>query len=264
MKKKLILAVAILMSITALFAACVKDTDHTQHIDENKDGVCDVCKEPMKTPDNQDDNNKDDDKDNGNGDNDNDDNKPAETPAEPKEYVFEAEWSPVIEDLSGFDYSGTLVGLNMITKDNYKKGASNGYYMAGLYNEGLQLEYTIVSDKKVEDATLVVRLSSEYIDITIGPSIYAIAVNGTDIAYRNITLDNVPQTGRVRLRDFEDFTLTTKLTLEEGENIITFTTNNTTPMVGTMYATAPLIDCFKITTTANLTWEPCKSNTNQE
>lgn len=185
-------------------------------------------------------------------------------PAGSTEYVFEAEWSPVIENLSGYEYSGPLVGLNMIMEDGFDKGASNGYYVTGLYGEGLQLEYTIVSDADVDDATFVVRFSAEYIDIVLTPSNYSIAVNGSNIVYSNITLDNVPSTGRVRLRDFEDFTLTTNLKLKKGENKITFTTTNTTPMVGTMYATAPLVDCFKITTSAQLSWEPAKSNTNQD
>lgn len=184
-------------------------------------------------------------------------------PAGMTEYVFESEWSEDIEFLSGFDYSGTISGLDMIQKDYYEKGASNGYYVTGLYGEGLTLSYKITSDKKVEDAVFAVRLSAEYMDISLTSSSYRISVNDNDIAYKTIVLDGVPVSDRANLLDFEDFVLTTSLTLEEGENVVTFTTSNSTPMTGTMYATAPLLDCFKITTSAKLSWDPCMSNTGQ-
>ena len=178
-----------------------------------------------------------------------------------KEYVFEAEWSDCIEELAGFDYSGTISGLDMIQKDYYDKQASNGFYVTGLYGEGLALRYVIRSDRHVEDAILSVRLSAEYMDIVISPSNYTISINGNSLSYRPIKLVNVPVSERSNMLEFQDFTLTSKLTLEEGENEIIFETTNNTPMMGTMYATAPLVDCFKITTSAELSWEPWKENT---
>ena len=179
------------------------------------------------------------------------------------EYLFEAEWSPDIEFLAGFDYSGTISGLDMIQKDYFEKGASNDYYVTGLYGEGLSLSYTIESDKAVDDAKLVLRLSAEYMDITLTSSTYTVAVNGTPVDYRNIKLTDVPVSDRANLLDFADFVLTETLSLKEGENVITLTTTNSNPMMGTMYATAPLVDCFKITTSAKLTWDPCMTNTGQ-
>lgn len=192
----------------------------------------------------------------------------SDTPENPvpegmTEYVFEAEWSPDIEFMSGFDYSGTISGLDMIQRDYYEKGASNGYYVTGLYGEGLSLAYTITSDKAVDDATFAIRISAEYMDISLTSSSYQIAVNGNDIAYRTIKLDNVPVSDRANMLEFEDFVLTQTLSLKEGENTVTFTTSNSTPMMGTMYATAPLVDCFKIKTSAKLTWDPCMTNTGQ-
>lgn len=183
--------------------------------------------------------------------------------AEGTEYTFEAEWSDSIEGLAGFDYSGTISGLDMIQKDYYEKNASNGYYVTGLYGEGLALEYVVNSDSHVEDALFAVRLSAEYMDIALSPSNYTISVNGNEISYNEIRLTDVPVSDRANMLEFEDYVLTANLVLEEGENVISFTTSNSTPMVGTMYATAPLVDCFKITTTAELTWNPCMNNTGQ-
>ena len=176
-------------------------------------------------------------------------------------YVFEAEYNPDIETMTGAAFSGTYTGLDMIQNDT-KNGdyqASNGYYVTGLCTPGQLLTFTINSDKDVSNCTFIMRISSEAYNITLKPNFYDIYVNNETINYKEISLSDVPgyQQG---FKAFEDYTLTTKLKLKKGENTIAFYTNNSTKLGGTFSATAPMLDCFKIKTDATLTWEPSTEN----
>jgi hypothetical protein len=175
------------------------------------------------------------------------------------EYIFEAEYCPGIEDLEGKGYSGTATGTSMILQDsNGTLGASNGYYVSFLYVPGISLDFTINSSTAVNDATFTFRITAEFMDITVSPSNYTVSVNGVSLNYDDIAID----TGTLSADTvpFEDHILTTELSLKEGANTVKLLTSNDTPMVGTMSATAPMVDCFKITTTATLTWDPMTSN----
>ena len=59
---------------------------------------------------------------------------------------------------------------------------------------------------------------------------------------------------------FEDYTIAVNLSLKEGENVVRMMTANSHGMGGTMAGTAPVIDCIKITTSANLSWNPVTGN----
>lgn len=177
----------------------------------------------------------------------------------PTEYVFEAEYCPDIEDLEGNGYSGTATGTSMILNDrNGTLGASNGYYVSFLYVPGIELTFNITSSAAVNDATFTFRITAEFMDITLTSSIYTVAVNDTSIGYDDIAIDT--GTSSSTTVPFEDHVLTTNLSLKKGANTVSLKTTNSTKMVGTMNATAPMIDCFKITTTSTLTWEPMTSN----
>jgi uncharacterized repeat protein (TIGR02543 family) len=174
-------------------------------------------------------------------------------------YTFEAEYCPDIVDLYGPGYSGTATGTDMISHDDGGKfGASNGYYVTYLYASGITLSFTINSDKDVSDASFTFRIAAEYKDITISPTNYTVEVNGSGLAYDDIVFTNVPSNGMVA---FSDHLLTTSLALKKGVNKISLITSNSDPMVGTMSATAPVVDCFKIGTSAVLTWTPDTENT---
>jgi len=178
------------------------------------------------------------------------------------EYVFEAEYSPDIENLEGQGYSGTAVGTNMIVKDwNNDYGTSNDNYLTYLYRQGITVTFTINSDKAVTDAILTWRVSCEYKDVTLSPSMYLVNLNGTGISYSNInlTIDSSATTSS-KMAPFSDHVLTSSMSLKQGENVFSFVTMNSTAMMGTMYATAPIFDCFKIKTDAVLTWNPCTDN----
>lgn len=179
-------------------------------------------------------------------------------------YVFEAEhvYLNDIENGSGFSGSG-VHGTNLIVADKTGQGkASNGYYVSYLYNEGITLEFEIESDRAVKNAKLVLRLSVEVMDIVINGNNYAVCVNGDYYNYDDIELkDPAEDIFNGGVKEFQDFVITDLLELKAGKNTIQLITDNSDPMQGTMYATAPMVDCIKIETDAILSWEPLTSNT---
>lgn len=176
------------------------------------------------------------------------------------QFIFEAEYIPTIEDMSGAGYSGTATGLEMIKSDDGKAKASNGYYVTYLYADTITLTYDIVSDRDINDAKLILRLSAEVMDISFTYSEYNVKVNGSLIAYPEISITDVPKQGSGEIKEFADFTITKNMSLKKGSNKIELVTNNNKAMFGTMSATAPMVDCMKITTTASLSWEPKLDN----
>lgn len=177
-----------------------------------------------------------------------------------RQYVFEAEYIPSIEDMSGAGYSGTATGLEMIKSDDGKAKASNSHYVTYLYANNITLTYDIESEEDVKDAKLVLRLSAEVMDISFTYSEYNVKVNGSLIAYPEISITGVPKQGSGLIKEFADFTITKNLNLKKGSNKIELVTNNNKAMFGTMSATAPMVDCMKITTDAALSWEPKLDN----
>jgi hypothetical protein len=185
--------------------------------------------------------------------------KPSSQVGGATEYVFEAEYCPGIEDLEGKGYSGTATGTSMILQDSKGTlGASNRYYVSFLYVAGISLDFTINSSAAVSNATFVFRITAEFMNIVLSPSNYTVSVNGASLNYDDITLNT--GTHSADTAPFSDHVLTTELSLKSGANTVKLMTSNNTPMIGTMSATAPMIDCFKITTTATLTWTPKTSN----
>jgi len=177
-------------------------------------------------------------------------------PLEYNTYVFEAEYT-YLDELIGYGYSGGTIGTGLIVIDTVSAGASNGYYVSYLYGYGLTLTFEIYSDRAVSDAVLTLRLSAEVMDILITAETYEVVVNDVGIWYQDIGFNNVPTMPEIL--PFNDFIIG-NITLVEGLNVIELITSNTDAMQGTMYATAPIVDCIKIYTYAELTWNPYTDN----
>ena len=196
-------------------------------------------------------------------------------------YIFEAEHVSFFDEdgtpLQGVGASGETSGTDMIeTPPQGAEGvnASNDRYVTYLYAEGLALVFNIVSDREVEDATLVFRISCENkgfaLDWTTNEgktsegldySKYSIILNDDEIEYETIIISDAAgheDTGGKR--PFSDVVIATHMSLKKGDNKLTFLTANSHGMGGTMAATAPVIDCIKITTSANLDWTPLLEN----
>lgn len=176
-----------------------------------------------------------------------------------QEYVFEAE-DVNLNGKTGPGLSGTASGVGMI-QTTTEHNASNNMFIGYQYEIGCSITFAFISDKAVTDATIVLRLSAEYRDITLDTQSYQISLNGQNLEY-NIAFTNVPTPGSAEVDvsklyalPFEDYVIAENVTLKEGANSIILTTNNDNGLSGTtMTAAAPLIDCLKIKTTAVLDW----------
>ena len=164
-------------------------------------------------------------------------------------YTFEAEYTD-LSGLEGMGYSGNASGTKMI-EDGESRNASNGKYVGWLYNEGLTLTFNVTSDAAVDDAKLALRLSAEYYDITLTDSNYTVAVNGNKVAYSDISFTG---TDTAEL-PFADYVLDSEVSLNEGSNVITLTVTNNEKKTGTLYATAPMVDCLYIYSDSDVEWD---------
>lgn len=170
------------------------------------------------------------------------------------EYVFEAE-DIDLTGKRGNGYSGEQEGTGLIQTEaeNSPTQASNNRFVGYTYTPDLTLDFHIVSDTATADATIVARLSGEFADFTLTPSMFTISLNGEPINYGKIEITGVPNGG---VRAFEDYVIVTNAKLQEGENHLSFVVNNNVNWIGggTVAATAPLVDNVKITTSAVLWW----------
>lgn len=174
-------------------------------------------------------------------------------------YVFEAE-DVVLDGKYGVGLSGTAGGAMMIQAGT-ELGASNNLFVGYQYDYGCSISFAIVSDATVSDAKITLRLSAEYRDISIDTQSYLIELNGEPLTY-DIEFKDVPSPdgqpidiNTIYALPFRDYVIAEDVTLREGVNVITLTTNNYDALAGTtMLAAAPLIDCLKIKTSATLEW----------
>lgn len=144
----------------------------------------------------------------------------------------------------GYGRSGEAPGTGMIADRN---DASGGKYIRGLYYYGANLEFVFTSDAAVDDATLVARLSAEFKDYALTSSDLVFEVNGQAVPYT--TTINLTEDG-----PFTDFTISTAVSLKEGENVIRLVVENDEKQFpdGTVYAAAPIVDCLYVYTTSEL------------
>lgn len=154
----------------------------------------------------------------------------------------------------GYNFSGSANGTNLIKSSDQ---ASGGSYVTGLFYRSAYLQFEVTSDRAVSGATLKLVLSCEYADITLTSKTYRISVNGTNLTFDDISLgsggavstDPGPRGG------FKEVYINA-IDLNEGENIITLTVNNSeTPAgeAGTVDAASPCVDCIRIYSDAELT-----------
>ena len=186
-------------------------------------------------------------------------------------YTFEAELTD-LTDKQGYGYSLGVNDEELIKTDTEfrNQGASFGYSVGYLYDTGLSVDYIIYSDRAVDNVTFVARLSSEYRDIYIAPSrttvggityqSFAFNVNGVGLEYSPIALTGAMGQITANQRPFDDWTISTKVSLKEGRNDINLVVTNSDMFESTIYAAAPMIDCIYLTSESELTWEPKWSN----
>lgn len=158
-------------------------------------------------------------------------------------------------------FSGATSGTAMIVPDLYDRGASNGYYVMGLYSKtdatyDTTLEFNIVASEDMENAKIYLRLSAAYADMTINGSSYQVVVNGTEYNYSDISFA-IPEgeDAYSAYVDFEDYLISSTVKLQAGDNVIQLVVNNADSLGGTTRATAPCVDALRISTAkGTLAW----------
>lgn len=161
-------------------------------------------------------------------------------------YTFEAEHTDMTGK-TGPGFSGTASEGDMII-DNAT--ASGGKAISYLYKKGLTLDFYIASDVAVDDATITLSLAAEMDNISFTAEEFQIVVNGTVLDYSAMSLVNDST--------FQDAITITGVSLNEGANSIVLAVNNSKRPMGdasTYAATAPMVDCIKIETSAVLIWD---------
>lgn len=184
-----------------------------------------------------------------------------------KQYTFEAEYCAEIRTMKGAGFSGATSGLNMIEKDTENKGASNGFYVTYLYQKDLGLQFIIDSEEDVSGARMLLRLSTQYMNLALTSELFEVRVTyedgtSTTFSYPTIEIDSIGEGSSSKKADFKDYLITESLSLKKGQNTISLTVINSGITMGTMTAYAPIIDCLKITTDGNLTWTENCDETN--
>lgn len=190
-----------------------------------------------------------------------------------KGYTFEAEYT-FLDGKPGQGSSDNCMGVDLIQtpKDvlgnGHLMGMSNDAYVGKLYYNGAFLEFDIHSDREVEDAALVLRLTPDLFDMRFTDETWQILVNDERLPYGRLSLSgSIAQTdfdaegnainGDMNKRPFENYVMTTALHLKEGDNQIRLVTNNKEDHGGTFNAETPLIDCMYIYADAALSWTNC-------
>lgn len=176
------------------------------------------------------------------------------------EYAFEAEYTDV-SGITGRGYSGEFSGTDIILRDqDGSLGASNDFYVSYLYSGGIELTFEIYAEEAVENAVLEIALAAEYADVILSQSNYTVEVNGNALSYGQIELLGAEQSATKNI-PFKRYNFAMGLTLRQGNNVIKLITDNNDPMtnssgspIGTMYATAPMVDCLYIYSDVAVTW----------
>lgn len=173
-----------------------------------------------------------------------------------KEFVFEAE-NVDLSGKTGPGYSSTASEEGMIvTKEGV--GANDNKYLSYIfYDNGNFIDFELDSAEAATDVKLVARLSLEGNTYTFNPSNFKIFVNDVEVNYPSITINVTSEPGSISANtaQFQDYVLSTTISLKKGRNVIRFQTNNTDSPGGAMKAQGPLLDCIKVTSTEAVDWD---------
>jgi len=175
-------------------------------------------------------------------------------------YTFEAE-DVSFTGKSSPVFSGATSGTAMVVPDLYGKNASNGYYVMGLYSitdatYDTTLEFNIVASEDIENAKLYLRLSAAYANMVINGDAYQVVVNDNVYNYSDIKFE-IPEgvDAYSAYVDFQDYLISSMVSLKQGDNVIKLVVNNSNSLGGTTRATAPCVDAVRISTSkGTLSW----------
>lgn len=187
---------------------------------------------------------------------------PGEKPDKPSgggisTYTIEAEYVD-LENVTGSGLSSDQSGVEMIYGDGTDAqkalGWSGGYYVGYTYTAECEIEFIFNSDKETT-GTVVIRLGSEIGDIMLTPSALALTLNGSALNYGSLSVQNSPSMAEMK---FKDYTVGVNAKILKGENKLVFSVKSN-KLRGSQTG-GPTVDCVKITTDANITYDAKTGN----
>lgn len=174
-----------------------------------------------------------------------------------KDGILEAEYTNM-DGYIGAGWSGGTQGTGMLQESPL---ASNGWYIG--WTHIAQVYSFTFNASEASTAKLSIRLGSELGAVTLDQSIFVIKVNGVEVNYGSLTLpaSDTSSGATAAVGAFQLYELGKNVALVEGENVITVEVkDNKLLMQGTGRTGGPSIDCFKIESTATLTYQPYSFN----
>ena len=158
----------------------------------------------------------------------------------------------------GYGFSSNLAGIGLIGSDT---AASGGKAVRGLYYEGAYLDFEFTSDRAETGVSLSIRVAAEFREITLTQDTFQITVNGgSPVSYRSgaITIDGSEYAdghwdGAGSAHEYTEVVIN-NIDIQQGENVIRLYVNNSQGIegAGTVQAMAPIIDCIKLRSSAEL------------
>ena len=170
-----------------------------------------------------------------------------------KEYVLEAEYTPVANKIGGAQ-SGSASGYDLIMQSS-AEGVSNGYFIHNIHMTDCTLEFTFTAERAGTGA-LYVRMISQWGNTTFTPDNFGIVLNGKEISYASMLVKG----SAYDAPEFVDKVVTQTAEIKQGENKLELIVRENTLNSYTHSTGAPAIDCVKIVTDTGISWNPLTEN----
>ena len=135
-----------------------------------------------------------------------------------------------------------------------------GGFVHFMYINGDRLTWEIESDAAAENVTLFMRLSGEYglgneyddkVSFKFTDEMFKVKVNDVALEYGEVTIANVEAKTFI---NFQDYMVSASVNLKAGKNTIQMLVDNNVSLDGTISSTAPCVDCIKLYSSSNITW----------
>ena len=147
-------------------------------------------------------------------------------------------------------------------KERKHKDTNHGAFIHYMYVENDTLTWEVESSEAATNVQLFARFSGEYGHdrllgeqteclFTFSDQQFKITVNDQALSYGSVTIHNVISKSFI---PFQDFELSTTVSLQKGSNKIQMKVTNHDVIFGTVGSTAPCVDSIKLYSTSTITW----------
>ena len=180
----------------------------------------------------------------------------------PSKYTMQAEYID-LDGVKGSGLSNSAEGVAMITGNGTdaekEKGWGEGYYVSQMHAAGCRLDFVFTA-RSAQTTSISVRLSSELGQLTFTPQDLAFMLNDKELPYTTLVVKGAQtSTPDLTAAVFNDYTITTSVMLEKGENTFSIMVRQNS-LRGDGNVAGPMVDSVTFTTKAVLEWTDHKDN----